>query len=846
MNAFNAYLCEQLESMLAKRRVVLFYDPRAEFEPFFDRELRETGAGPGSLVNVFIGERLTLLARYRGSALRLRSEVEPVVARDEPDALLIYLPGMKRDRHGSLLMELEKAGWTYEPQLRKLARNVLRRFFTDGAIDDMLAPGSLTYSDVVGYLEQAEDGGEASILKTIFGAATSENLLVRWLTDKSSDEAVQEKGADAELYRLIEARIGLGLSAEIAISDARNRTSRYLLVNEFRSDLAGDPPSSMAMVPVPPSKDHEVRIFEITSTLRRAHDDEYAALADRVEADLALGQAEVDAGSLGSTDTFRFEERRLLARAIDLAVVREYDAALEIVAGRAESFWIDRDLSRQAEWEACRLSAELGRETTRVARELGSRRSEAHGWVTTYTGEERWFEVDRLQRRLESWISQMDDDPEAERAIAVVRQAHDELLKRMADGFSAALAAAGWTVANALHQTQIYPELVQPGGARVAYFWVDALRYEMGAELADQLPGVEELTLRPAIGALPTITPVGMAALLPGAAASFSVGESKGKLSPKVEGTVVPDLPARLRFLKARVPDVVDLTLAKVLHTPAKRLSSAIGAASLVLVRSQEIDFGGEIDNDFVARQVMETSIANIARAVRKLATAGVESFVITSDHGHQFSLRREEDMRTDSPGGDTVGLHRRCWAGRGGTTPPGAVRVSGAELGYDTDLDFVFPTGLGVFKAGGGLTYHHGGISLQEMVIPVLSFRIPKVVESEPAGRVVQLLDVPEALTNRTFGVRLSLLGDLLTTDPVQLRVALVAGDQQVGQAGMAVGAEIDRSSGVVTMEPGAEASLGIMLTVENCDRVRLVVQDPATDAVLAQSPEIPVRLGI
>ncbi len=61
---------------------------------------------------------------------------------------------------------------------------------------------------------------------------------------------------------------------------------------------------------------------------------------------------------------------------------------------------------------------------------------------------------------------------------------------------------------------------------------------------------------------------------------------------------------------------------------------------------------------------------------------------------------------------------------GRGGTTPPGTVRVSGAELGYDTDLDFVFPTGLGVFKAGGGLSYHHGGISLQEMVIPVLTFQ--------------------------------------------------------------------------------------------------------------------------
>jgi len=61
----------------------------------------------------------------------------------------------------------------------------------------------------------------------------------------------------------------------------------------------------------------------------------------------------------------------------------------------------------------------------------------------------------------------------------------------------------------------------------------------------------------------------------------------------------------------------------------------------------------------------------------------------------------RDESMRIDSPGGDEVDLHRRCWIGRGGTTPAGCVRVSATALGYDSDLDFVFPFGSGVFKAG-------------------------------------------------------------------------------------------------------------------------------------------------
>ena len=45
---------------------------------------------------------------------------------------------------------------------------------------------------------------------------------------------------------------------------------------------------------------------------------------------------------------------------------------------------------------------------------------------------DRWFEVDRLQRRLDTWVARMDEEPEADQAIAVVRLSYDELLKQMA------------------------------------------------------------------------------------------------------------------------------------------------------------------------------------------------------------------------------------------------------------------------------------------------------------------------------------------------------------------------------------------------------------------------------
>jgi hypothetical protein len=93
---------------------------------------------------------------------------------------------------------------------------------------------------------------------------------------------------------------------------------------------------------------------------------------------------------------------------------------------------------------------------------------------------------------------------------------------------------------------------------------------------------------------------------------------------------------------------------------------------------------------------------------------------------------------------------------------------------------------------------------------------------------------------------VRLQVVGDVLSTEPIPLRVVLVHAGEQVGQAGMAVDADLDRDTGTATVKPGSEASLGLMLTREDCPSLRVVVQDPATDAVLAQSDEIPVQLGI
>ena len=148
------YLCQQLDEQLRKNGIVVFYDPRREFEPFFDDELKDEDAGNGAVPRVRVKERLTFMARYRGSFFALRHEVEHIAGVDSPEPLILYLPGVERNRKGSILMELEKGGRTYEPQLKRLAAIVLRRHFTQGRVDKMLAPTKVSYTDIAAFLQQ--------------------------------------------------------------------------------------------------------------------------------------------------------------------------------------------------------------------------------------------------------------------------------------------------------------------------------------------------------------------------------------------------------------------------------------------------------------------------------------------------------------------------------------------------------------------------------------------------------------------------------------------------------------------------------------------------------------------
>jgi hypothetical protein len=848
MHPLHDYIARQISERLKEHRVVVMYDPRKELAVFFDEACEGGTDGPLMRESRF-GNRKATVCAFRGSFLEVRSAVEPLTGGEDVSDVVVYVPGMTRDEKTSLLLEIEKAGVYYsQPAVKLMARNVLRKRFTDVAIDEMLGSEKLTYADLA---RMAEDTGadRASRLKSIFGDPDTRATIAAWIADDSRDGEIESKGAGGELRRTLQSRIGLELPEGTPLVKMRINTARFVLGNEFRLGLTGTVPASLSTLSATGTREQEAAVLYIAGKLREARSAAaYERLADQAQAELGLSESSVVGDALGVVDTFRFEERAVVERCFGLiADDRPNDAAV-ILSGRGQSFWVDRHPTRKAVWEVCRLMIEMCQLADHVMATIAKANGKPQQWVERYVGAspDGWYRLDQAQRRLETLLSVIEDEEISDAAVARCRAKYDNVARRQAEGFARVLQNAGWVVPEVLPQHRFWAEVVANLPKPLAIVAVDAMRYEIGAELAERLGRSGEVKLRAAIAALPSITPVGMAAILPGAGAGFSIAEKAGRFGAIIGDVFLPDLPSRQRYLQAEVPGIVDLTLDDVL-TWTKTTQKKIADAQVVFVRSTEIDAAGENTENRYARRIMEGTVGDVARCLAKLASAGIDNAVVTADHGHlYFAAEREEAMRIPSPGGIEVDLHRRCWVGRGGFTVPGTLRIQGPKLGYVTDLDVVIPAGVSVFKAGGDLAYHHGGASLQELVIPVIAVRMrPASVAVEK--KAVSVNFAADAVTNRIFLVEIALgvgAGGLFA-QPRRVRPAAVMGSRQVASAKMTTTGPIE--NGEVRLEPNQPTTVALVLTDDTIPALRIQVLDADTDAVLFQSPkDIPVRLAI
>ena len=309
-------------------------------------------------------------------------------------------------------------------------------------------------------------------------------------------------------------------------------------------------------------------------------------------------------------------------------------------------------------------------------------------------------------------------------------------------------------------QRLFYQHNVNPllsSGGRVFVVVSDALRYEVASELTEAL--VRETKGKASLSAmqsvLPSVTKYGMAALLPHR--SFEVHDD-GRIY--CDGLSTEGTESREKVLQAKDKDSVAITYKKLLGMKQAEKRDLIAGKNVVYIYHNAIDTIGEAmmteDKVFEACQSAMAEIKNLVRIITNELNG--TNILITADHGFLYSykpLTVSDKAEKDYVTGLLIETDRRYIISDNGASGEHLLRIPMQD--YQCDYYLMVPQDNIRFKTGGGMNYVHGGVSLQEMMVPVITFKNmratnKKFVESSKAK--VELISSGRKVSNNMFSL--------------------------------------------------------------------------------------------
>ena len=887
--AVTQHLIDLITKQVADHGIVVWYDPENAYPSVFEQLQRHsTDHGP-------------LTFRFNGSFFELRAELEPLLEfiahdggwlaeADAPARAIVYVPLARGDANHALV-EAEAAGTVVEPggnvwqrnsRLRVVAERVFRQLAPDRAeaIGKEIDEGRRSLAELDWLADQT---GDLGALKLIYGTTTPAEAVPAFCSSDELDQELADKQALGELAGLARTELGLEMDAAQSVEAFRRALCRAMLLAELAIALEGlgDDAAGLAAVPKPDVGRQREQLLDVLRAWRNRLDrrEGYARAADLVEGQLSIvrgplsqvirqwalrtkeqGAADGGPRTTDLPETFSGVEAVLLEAAEEWIVAGNTPAATALAQRRKASFWSLQRGEFQLRWTLLELAGLLLAAADRVEEEMKGARGDARAMAAAYVGVGQtwgWQLLDRRHRQLEHRYATLElrlagSHDGLERVMTHCRRRYHEVAGRCAEAFGEALAAGGFELAGTLRQRDIFTTQVRPrlGEGKTAYLLVDALRYEMGQELVEGLGDGFEGSVAPAMAQAPTITEVGMAALVAGADDVLElVDAGGGKVGLKIGGTVLKDRAGRLAWFTARVPEkTIAIKLAELMK-PTKKRCQEIAEAELVLVTSQELDRRGEEPDDpEESRRLMDDVFDKLRLGIRRLASLGVRRIIVAADHGHLFVEEPQSDMKLDPPGGRTVDLHPRVWIGKGGSAAACYLRTTAEQLGLAGELELAFPRGLACFRVPGGTRgYFHGGLSLAELIVPVVSIAVRAPLATGAGLAQVAIALAKPRITTRFFSLELKYTAGGLFGEPLK-RVAVVvrAGASPVGEAAMAAYG-FDEGTREVVLERDRPCAVTMILTAEVLDpAVSVHVLDAGTQMELAVVKSVPVEISI
>tara|TARA_R110002096_G_scaffold233047_2_gene423006 strand:+ start:2658 stop:5174 length:2517 start_codon:yes stop_codon:yes gene_type:complete len=691
-------------------------------------------------------------------------------------------------------------------------------------------------------IDALEEGGSWPKLKTLLGVNSPLEILIAFL----SPTAFQEESLKSDKTWASEAKEfssrALGHRLKTKGETRKSVADEWwtlVLFSEFIFDSQGEAPNSLSSVPRAGGEARTL-VYEVCEQLRKHddHKDLYKTTAQKVEDDLQLAERAAGVSNLGIRDTFSFEERVFLKRFVEAASAGDIEGARVIRETRKNSIWLSQE-DRLAEWILADRALNLLDATARLsAPSFSSLEEIIHGYAS------HWRELDRNHREMEQSVNQIEGDhKDLDTLVVAARKAYFQSVEALQKEFLRHVESEGWpaTGSHILWNRQLFDKVVSPRldeGKRVAYFLVDSLRYELGAELEKQLSEKMKVSLFAVCAQLPSYTEVGMASLMPEAEANLSVEEKNGKLVTHLGGKTATDPTTRRAYLESKKGDQCDdielTTLVK-----KKRISINDGVRLLV-VRTRDIDSIAHKSPHHVL-DIIPGLVREVIRGISRVGELGFDEAVIATDHG--FLLFSDQIAGNDvkPPPGNWLVKKSRCLLGTGESDSDNLV-MPADQLGIPGDMKhYAVPRNL--IPYSGKDLYYHEGLSLQECVLPCLTVELPTPERGKKASGIRLMLSYRQGKSDR-ISMRRPVIdlawpeADLFAEESEKEVVveAIDAKEKIVGTA--ASGQTVNPATGGVRIQPGAAISVGLAMNDDFSGKFTVRVLDANTNVTLAELP--------
>jgi hypothetical protein len=675
-------------------QTVLWLDPQCEWERLLDQLAAELE-----------------LVKYAGSQLELRVklELEPT---KQPRIVYVPLPRQAL----SVLKEYEFTLPVWDESLL----HALRRWGVGIERDEEKSLLPLLPGLAARWSDRPQEDWRHLTASGVRARLFDDEQVRDFLADPADVAAELERdGALAVFSDFLEEAFDVVPASGLTPQDMARQLVQNLILTEATQYSSGGTFPYQGRLPSPGVRERCLR-FLVRWLEARTQAQTAAQLLRAAEQDIPLGPCAAMLESIPDIQSSLQVERSLVQRvltelharsALDERAVLLHDL-VPVFRRHAGHFWAIE--GNVPEWQALSLAGSVVVSASAALVELPNLRSAAE-IVQAYV--DRWWRVDRAYQRYRAGFEEhggLDD------VADTVRKLHRCYLEETNKRFAEALAAeAGLEATGLPPQRSFWP--ASAGGSR-AVLVLDAFRFDLARELEETLRGtggqvtVELQALR---APLPSITPLGMASLLP--LETLQVDVSDGTWAIRPGGADAPDLATkagREQWLAMHLDGYKSIELGKLLDLPMRQ----VPRAPWLFVYSTTLDEAGHGGVISLTPRAAEEYVAQCARAIRKLASAGVEHIHVVTDHG--FFLLDEVADRDLIPvaAQDVHYKSHRAIVGRD-IASPGLLTFP--LVG--SDLTVRVPRATGIFIARGRYQFFHGGASLQEIVVPHLYATLPR-----------------------------------------------------------------------------------------------------------------------